>query len=136
MISAVVSADLISADRWQLTEPVIYIDPENGNRRIIARAGFYTDFLSIPAVMRPFFSRTGKSAAAGVIHDALYSTQAYLTDSMRDTYPHGLNRKQADRLLKATALELGESKARANTLYWGVRIGGWYVWNKYRKESK
>lgn len=133
MIKSTVSASLIPPDRWVLTEPVIYTDDTNSNRSIVARPGFYTDFLSIPAPLRPFFSRTGKSAAGGVIHDALYSGKAFLSVSMRLQYPSGLNRKQADQLLRKTAIELGESKAKANALYWGVRIGGWLVWNKYRK---
>ncbi len=133
MIGRRVSAELVGPDWFRLTEPVVYYETAEPVKTITAEAGFYTDFLSIPALARPFFSRTGKSAAAGVIHDALYSGKAKLS------WLHpvgGLTRKQSDKVLYRASRDLGESRTRAMALYLGVRAFGGKRWRQYRSKRR
>lgn len=88
-------------------------------------AGFQTDFSSIPAV--PFARLLidwRRVDMAGVVHDFLYQ-QA----------PGGITRKQADevwrRVARAGAYAAGPFQALLG--YLGLRAGGWYVWNGYRR---
>lgn len=132
MIKQEIDARLVGPDRFILNSPVVYFDNDRPARTLTAPAGFFTDFLSIPLIGSVFISRTGRSAAAGVIHDALYSGQAVLSDEMRRRYPSGCTRRDADALLRVMARELGESWATSTALYVSVRAAGWYRWNQYR----
>lgn len=133
MIKQEIDARRVGPDKFILNAPVVYFDEKMPARRITAPAGFFTDFLSIPFFARPFISRTGRSAPAGVIHDALYSGKAEFSASMQLKYPNGPSRKQADRVLMAASIDLGESKFAAWSIYVGVRVGGRGIWKKYRK---
>lgn len=52
--------------KWQLLEDYV---SANGN--VVASAGFITDGASIPWLLRPFFSPTGKYFGAAIVHDYL-----------------------------------------------------------------
>jgi hypothetical protein len=75
-------------------------------------AGFETDLASIPAILRPFFSKTGKSRKAAVFHDHMYHNK-------------WKTRKECDDMFHQMLIDLGVSKWKA-WMYWaGVRAGGW-----------
>jgi len=56
---------------------------------------------------------------AGVVHDYLYWTGA-------------ISRKSADIIFRDILIDFGHP-IRAWIRYYGLRAGGWYVWNKCRK---
>lgn len=80
--------------------------------------GFNTDLASVPRL--PFvYVLTGSMAdAAAVVHDYLYSTCMY-------------ERKVCDDIFLEAMEATGVSCIRRRTIYYGVRIGGWWVYNEY-----
>lgn len=109
---------------------------DNGRRRLLrdlvvevagkdytVPAGTETDFSTIP-----WFGRTlvhwSKVDVAGVVHDWLYQTGC-------------VGRARADTVWRLVALA-GEHHANGFQAWvgWaGLRIGGWYAWDRYRRES-
>ena len=69
---------------------------------------------------------TGDYELAALLHDYLYQTGMS-------------NRKHSDRTFLRIMEWLDRQdgfdipKRRRKLLYWGVRMGGWVAWNKYRK---
>ncbi len=87
----------------------------------IVPKGFNTDFSSYPWFFRVIV-RFDKVDIAGVVHDWLY-------------YKGNLSRSEADIVWRKLAMA-GEHHANALQawLSWlGLRIGGWIIWNRYRK---
>jgi len=109
---------------YQLEQDLIYVD--NKGERWVTPAGFIGDLSSIPALLRPFIPKTilGK---APWLHDFIYQFQPRGSSSS--------HRKQADSLYHDGAIDEGMSKVTAKALYLGLRVGGWMVWNKYKKEA-
>ena len=88
---------------------------------IHVKAGFITDFASIPAFARLFLPKLGRYNKAAVIHDAIY----------RNAIPgYIFTRKEADTIFRDGMKDLGVAKWRINIMYWGVRIGGWMAWKQ------
>ena len=75
-------------------------------------AGFRTDLASIPAMLRPFFSRTGKNRKPAVAHDHMYACKFQ-------------TRKICDLIFRDMLIVQGVSPSKANLYYFGVRLGGW-----------
>lgn len=87
--------------------------------------GFYTDFASVPRWMPLMYALVGDTAhAPAVIHDWLYYS-AFVP-----------NRKDADLVLLEAMRVWGMSAWRCQTIYWGVRLGGWAAWNNHRRNEK
>ena len=84
----------------------------SGSFEYVVPRGFVTDLASIPALLRPIFSRTGLSRKPAVFHDHMYSVK-------------WKTRKRCDESFKEMLLARGVSKGVANIYYWGVRLGGW-----------
>lgn len=74
--------------------------------------GFETNLASIPAILRPFFSVTGKSRKPAVFHDNFYDLK-------------WLTRKKCDQLFRQMLLERGMGKIKAYCFYRAVRAFGW-----------
>lgn len=96
---------------------------------ILVPKGFITDFASIPRIFRWLITGNDNTKRAAVIHDFLYDTQ-----------PDGVDRKFSDAIF---LLAMGEKPEefqvkewKRTTAYSGVRIGGWYVWRKKKKEKE
>ena len=90
---------------------------------IIIPAGTITDFSSIPWYGR-ILVRWSKVDIAGVVHDWLYQTG--------DT-----SRARADEIWRLVAVS-GDHSAnaiQARIGYLALRIGGWFVWNRYRQDK-
>ena len=91
---------------------------------IRVKAGFETDFASIPVFVRLFLPKLGRYNKAAVIHDAIYQNIVYTYVNYKFT------RKDADIIFHDGMRDLGVAKWRINIMYWGVRIGGWMAWKQ------
>ena len=90
-------------------------------------AGFPTDFASIPRGLWNILPPIGKYDAAAVCHDKLYRDGAF------DGRP--IDRGDADKTLREATDVLGVNRIQRWMIYAGLRIGGWVVWNRYRKST-
>ncbi|MGE3705688.1 MAG: DUF1353 domain-containing protein, partial [Vicinamibacterales bacterium] len=90
----------------------------------ITPAGFTTDWASIPWLARLLLSPTDPHylRAAGT-HDFLYARG-------------GIARVVADAIFVDAMRALGCPMWKRVLLYLGVRLGGWWVWRKYRRAEK
>lgn len=105
-----------------LHESLVYVSTLL-NKVIVVPRGFNTDLASIPIGVRNIISPIGRYDKAAVVHDWLYRV-------------NGVTRKQADDVL-LEAMKVSNVKGwQQKVIYWGVRIGGWVSWNKYRKLDK
>ena len=59
----------IDDKRWQLTRPLVW---EGQWQYFVIRAGFQTDFASIPKPVRWLLDNAGRNAEAAVLHDAVW----------------------------------------------------------------
>jgi hypothetical protein len=81
---------------------------KNASLVMTVPGGYLTDLASIPAPLRMFFSKTGRSRKPAVFHDWMYGTK-YRT------------RKECDQIFKRMLIERGMSRFSANFYYLGVR---------------
>lgn len=100
---------------WRLNETLVYHSDNFG--RIDVPQDFVTDFGSVPRLPFAYWLAGGQADEACIVHDWLYSTQV-------------VTRPRADEILKEAILALGYSSALANTMWAGVRIGGWTAWKE------
>lgn len=94
------------------------------DKTITVPARFVTDFSSIPWFGRCLV-RWSKVDIAGVVHDRLYATGQ-------------LTRCESDTIWRKTA-RAGECHAnffQAWTCWFFLRIGGWFIWNRLRNQSR
>jgi hypothetical protein len=95
------------------------------NTQLVVPSGFSTDGASIPRI---FWFTTGTPFSphymrGAIIHDYLYQTGTF-------------ERKDSDLIMYNFLLADDTSKYNALKIYYALRVGGWYVWNKYRKMEK
>ncbi|WP_287030068.1 DUF1353 domain-containing protein [Pseudomonas sp. UBA6310] len=95
--------------RWRLLAPFSYLDPDHG--RVDVRAGFETDFASVPRLPLTYALLGAYGHAAAVLHDHLYSVGT-------------LNRSEADRVFRNALRSTGIARWRAWLMWAGVRVGG------------
>lgn len=99
-----------TAGRWELLEDLVY---RGRAHLIVARAGFVTDFNSVPRPLWPLFPPTSAdSTKAAVLHDMLYSTLL-------------LSRRDADGVYRRAMKELGAPPWRRWVMWGAVRAFGW-----------
>jgi hypothetical protein len=113
-------------EHWTLDRPLHWDDPDQ-EWTIEVPAGFETDFASVPRGAWNIFPPTGRYAPAAVLHDYLYWTQR-----VGDV---AISRGYADGVLRRAAGELGVSRVARAILWAGVRAGGHWIWERYRKAS-
>lgn len=87
--------------------------------------GFLTDGYSIPTWLRWFISPSELPLLPAFYHDYTYIKN-----------PLNISRKQCDKEFFELMREYGARKNKATRVYYGVRIGSWYFWNKFRKGNK
>lgn len=107
---------------------------ENGRRRLLRElvvqvaddritvpSGTETDFSSIPWFGR-ILVRWSRVDVAGVVHDWLYQTGT-------------TTRSHADDIWRLVAIAGGHraNAFQAWTAWLGLRVGGWYAWDKHRQ---
>ena len=90
---------------------------------IVVPIGTKTDLGSIPSWLQWLFPKDGLAVLGYVLHDHLYATGIYSRDI-------------SDRILKEAMQVLGVKSWRANGVRAGLKVGGWYAWNKHRKKDK
>lgn len=106
---------------FTLTRQLTYVTNVKNFGTLVVPAGFKTDLASIPRFFWRILPPFGKYDKAAVVHDFLYQVA-----------PFDFTRKQADDVLFEACGVLGVSRAQCNTIYAGVRVGGWKPWNEYR----
>lgn len=120
------SMEALDGKNWRLLEPMFWTSDQSqcsydgliGYE--VVPSGFVTTLASIPpGVPIP----PGKHNIAAVLHDWLYLQGC-------------CSRLDADRVLRDCCRYLKVNRIRTSLIYAGVRIGGWYQWNKYRKRKK
>jgi len=109
------STNTYRGEKFILTSPLIY--KTKTGKEITVESGTITNFASIPAPLRIFFSVNGKHRKAATLHDYLYEKQR-------------LTRKQCDELFLEAMKSCGVGYFKRYSMYWGVRSGGWVSWNK------
>jgi len=107
---------------WELYEPLVIDLGEDGQNKIITiPKGFVTDFGSIPWwVPNLIANPQGKGKRAYVMHDYLYRTQPF-------------ERSVCDMLLIDGMKADGVNWFQRATVYRGLRLGGWAVWDDYTR---
>lgn len=106
-----------SNGQWTLLAPLIY---KGNTQTFTIPKGFRTDFASIPPIFFTLFPKNGRYDAAAIVHDWLYVTQP-------------VSRKDADGIFRKIMKELGVGFFRRRIMYYAVRVGGAFAWNKNRK---
>lgn len=89
----------------------------------IIPVGFWTDLASTG-----IFSPLNKTMLPAILHDYLYATQKL--DNKK------IKRKLADKIFLSAMKTTKVSLWKRNMYYYGVRVGGWKTWNKYKKKLK
>lgn len=115
--------------KWQLTKVwTVFID----GVKVEIPAGFWTDFASIPGFVTiltlGWIKILDEHIKAALLHDWLYYSGLL--------FNRKISRYKCD-LLFLDAMEVcGTGYVKRNTMYAGVRSGGWVAWNMYRKTDK
>ncbi len=89
---------------------------------ITVPVGFYTDFASVPRLGIIYAMLGDRAHEPAVVHDWLY-------------YAAITTRKVADDVLFEAMTVMELSWWQKYPIWWGVRTGGWYAWNKHRKDG-
>jgi len=129
-------------EKWTVEEDFIwYFGEKYSGRFIIVPKGFVTDLASVPKPLRLIVSHT-TAPASSVVHDYNYRYPSIYNFVGRDgngdaTHTlESLTRKQIDQNYRDMLIVLDTPKWKANTMYYGVRAGGWRPYNKYRKADR
>lgn len=134
----------LSDDRFQILTPYRFdYGFKNSGKGQFIEVGTITDLMSLPKPIRAWVSRTTNGSIASVPHDLAYQSgemmqYAINLDDLENPRPAiffesvKITRKQADKMFLDAMLVRGMSKAEAYPIYWGVRVGGWVAWDRYR----
>lgn len=97
---------------------VHYISNKLQNNMITVPAGFTSDLASIPAFLRPFFSKLGKYNTAALVHDYLY-----VQNELK------FSRKECDLIFLDLMQRAGVGKVKSKLMYRAVRAFGGRYYN-------
>ena len=97
---------------------------------VYVKIGFVTNFASTPRIIWWLFPPWGKYGKAAVVHDWLYQKQVMTVNE----YEFKVTRKEADEIFLEAMLVSKTKKWKAKVIYYAVRMTGWFVWNRYRKQ--
>ncbi len=121
----------VHAGRKRLTADLVY-QAKNG-RVFTVPAGFYSDGASVPRVLWSLYPPFGgQYEPAAWLHDYLY---AYAEREFGTDAGH-VSRAEADGLMYEAMTALGFRWSGRQTIYYGVRSGGWLPWRRYRADAK
>ena len=110
--------------RWELLEEFdYYLGSLESGMYIRVPKGFITDFASIPRLFWTILPPWGKYGKAAVLHDYLYHSQKFI-------------RELCDAIFLEAMVVLGVKKWKRFLLYFGVRIGGWLPYKRYKKAKE
>lgn len=108
--------------RLMLTQPLVY-NSVLLDWQIVVPATFVTDLGSVPRPLWGVVSPIGRADCAFVVHDWLYQKGT-------------VDRGQADGVLREAMEVCGVRKSLRVTIWLGVRAGGTFPWNRYRKAER
>lgn len=110
-------------DRWIVLEDLTYVHPEYGEITVPKR--FQTDFASVPPFLPLAYTLTKNASREGAaIHDMLYR-EGKIGDRV-------LTREEADDIMYDVMVDEGVPWWKRRLIRFGLRIGGWRTWNRYR----
>lgn len=109
------SVERLESGEWVLLAPLEYASKRHG-MTVTVPQGFTTDFASVPRLPFAYALFGDRGHKAAVIHDYLYATKS-------------VSRSVADSIFKEALSEI-EPGWRAWAMWLGVRIGGWWIYNK------
>lgn len=118
--------EAVRGGRWKLLAPLDYqINAGVLFATSIIRVPrfFVTDLASIPKALRWLISQNEQHRRAAVLHDYLYYRQGHVGLEL-------LSRKECDQLFLEAMHKEGVPYWKRQTMYFGVRIGGWLAWEK------
>lgn len=114
---------LDDGSHWKIIEPFSFWYEYKGVRReIIVNPGFITDFASVPRILWSILPPYDKYGKAAVIHDFCYGNVCF-------------PRKECDYAFKVGMEVLKVPKWKIYVMWLGVRLFGWYVYNKYKRKK-
>lgn len=111
---------------WQLTEDYVYLHSEFGP--ICVPEGFISDLDSVPRLPFAYLLTKNASVIGAVVHDYLYES-----GKIRHRQ---ITRAEADRIFLDLMEEEGVSWWQRRMIYTGVRIAGWGIWARHRKNDE
>lgn len=112
----------ISARKWKVErEFTYYVGTEEG-KGITVHKGFETDFASVPRIFWIIFPPDGSYTQSAVLHDFLYYYKLY-------------TRKRCDTIFLEAMGVLKVRWWKRRLIYRAVRLGGWWGWNKHRRNE-
>lgn len=85
--------------------------------------GFVSDFASIPRIFHPILPKLGLYSEPSIVHDFLYESGLF-------------SKKESDKIFDYLNKLYGVKPWKRRAIYYGLRIGGWVAWNKYRKKDR
>lgn len=132
--------DLVLADWngtvWIVNQPFTYIIDDT--TKAIVPEGFPTDMASVPQLLWNILPPQGGSFAdygqAAVLHDYLYRYATII--NYKTNQKETITQKQADTILFDAMTSLNVASWVKYVIYYGVRIGGFTAWDKWRKLDK
>lgn len=106
------------SDRMYFLRKPIGWKPNPGQNlpEINVPVGFVTDFASIPRIFWSLLPTDGQYTYPAIIHDYLYWDQS-------------ISREDADKILRYAMDDFKVNSATIDTIYTGVRVGGWIAWD-------
>lgn len=130
---------LDGCNKWRVLESFSYrVGSETSNVVIYVRAGFITDFASIPRGLWNLFPPVGgKYDKASVLHDALYQYPWVMNGANGGvTYYTSIDRAFADSTFKEAMKVLKVGSFSRWMIYSAVRVGGGGIWTRYRTQPR
>lgn len=112
--------------RWILAEPLRY---QGHTDEFEVPGGFPTDFASVPRIVQSIAPKMGRQNRAAVLHDYLYALAPLV---LRKSGYRRITRKESDGLFRRCMREDRVNVLRRWVFYYGVRLGGWLTWRRYR----
>jgi hypothetical protein len=92
--------------------------------------GFITNYASIPRVIWSVIPPHGKYNRPAIIHDFLYKYAPIDPKTGKKC-----TQSRADYIIREGCEAVGVRWWKKWSIWSGLRIGGWVVWRKYRKEE-
>ena len=106
---------------FRVVERFGYIVEKTGSS-VVVPAGFLTDGATVPFPLNAIVPAWGRHGKAAVVHDYMYRSGDY-------------SREFADYVFLEAMGVLGVPKWRKWLMYLAVRMFGWIVWNRLRKNE-
>lgn len=121
---------------WRVSKSFEFHSGEyNSGLFIRCHEGMVTDLASIPRAIRWLIPKVGMDAQASVVHDRGYRDGFVRVRIDVCERQIAVSRGMIDSMYLQAMRALGVSRWRRHTLYIGVKVGGWVVWNRLRKQS-